>query len=231
MESKNVIPLHKVDNEVNKIPKTIKLPKNLFIVGTVNIDETTYMFSPKVLDRANTIEFRVSDTDISDFLKNPKDIELEKLNGNGANMATNFIEIATATKDGEKKEENYQLKDNQDVINKFFIELQKSGAEFGYRTAFEISKLIYKLEEFGLSDENDKLDIAIMQKMLPKLHGSRTKLARTLKPLAKLCLIDVNDKFDKEYFENFENIDFKKDVNIKYKLSFEKIMRMYKKCR
>ncbi len=40
---------------------TVPLPSNLFVVGTVNVDETTYMFSPKVLDRANTIEFRVAD--------------------------------------------------------------------------------------------------------------------------------------------------------------------------
>lgn len=228
MESKNSIPLHKMEEEINKIPKKIKLPKNLFIVGTVNIDETTYMFSPKVLDRANTIEFRVSDINISNFLKNPKDIELKKLKGKGAIMATNFVERATATKNGVKIEENYKLAVNQKVINNFFEELQKSGAEFGYRTAFEISKLIYKLKEFGLTDENDKLDIAIMQKMLPKLHGSRTKLTRTLKPLAKLCLDDVNENFDKEYFENFDKIKFKEDENIKYKLSFEKIMRMYK---
>ena len=230
MESKNSIPLHKMEEEVNNIPKKIKLPKNLFIVGTVNIDETTYMFSPKVLDRANTIEFRVSDTDISGFLKNPKNVELEKLNGKGAGMAKNFVEIATATKNGKKIAENYQLSDSedQDVINNFFIELQKAGTEFGYRTAFEISKLIYKLDEFDLTEKNEKLDIAIMQKMLPKLHGSRTKLTRTLKPLAKLCLKDVSDNFDKEYFEDFENINFKKDENIRYKLSFEKIMRMYK---
>ena len=230
MESKNSMPLHKMEEEVNDIPNKIKLPKNLFIVGTVNIDETTYMFSPKVLDRANTIEFRVNDTDISDFLKKPKDIDLEKLNSKGVVMATNFVEIATATKNGVKIEENYQLSDikDQDVINNFFIELQKAGAEFGYRTAFEMSKLIYKLEEFGLTNKDDKLDIAIMQKMLPKLHGSRTKLTRTLKPLAKLCLKNVSDNFDKEYFENFENINFKKDGNIRYKLSFEKIMRMYK---
>jgi hypothetical protein len=228
MESKNSIPLHKLISEKNGIPNTIKLPKNLFIVGTVNIDETTYMFSPKVLDRANTIEFRVSDTDISGFLKNPNDIDLDKLNGKGANMSVNFVDIAKGKKE-KKDNTTYQLKGSQQgIINDLFEELQKSGAEFGYRTAFEISKLIYKLEEFGLSNENDKLDIAIMQKMLPKLHGSRTKLTRTLKPLAKLCLVDVNDKFDKEYFENFENIEFKKDVNIKYKLSFEKIMRMYK---
>lgn len=54
---------------------TLTLPDNLFIIGTVNVDETTYMFSPKVLDRANTIEFDTllawdymsSDLDEGDF--------------------------------------------------------------------------------------------------------------------------------------------------------------------
>ena len=44
----------------------IALPRNLFIVGTVNVDETTYLFSPKVLDRANTIEFRVASSAFPD---------------------------------------------------------------------------------------------------------------------------------------------------------------------
>jgi MoxR-like ATPase len=35
----------------------LKLPNNLYIIGTVNMDETTHPFSKKVLDRANTIEF------------------------------------------------------------------------------------------------------------------------------------------------------------------------------
>ena len=49
-------------------------PRNLFIVGTVNVDETTYMFSPKVLDRANTLEFRVGTSDLlEDF------VELQKM--------------------------------------------------------------------------------------------------------------------------------------------------------
>jgi hypothetical protein len=36
----------------------LPLPRNLFVIGTVNVDETTYLFAPKVLDRANTFEFR-----------------------------------------------------------------------------------------------------------------------------------------------------------------------------
>lgn len=228
MESNNYIPLHKIENEVNAIPRTIRLPKNLFIVGTVNIDETTYMFSPKVLDRANTIEFRVDYDEIESFLNNPTDVDLEKLNGSGAVMSRSFVRSATQMDDdGNKIVESYRLDpETQKIITNFFKELQKSGAEFGYRTAFEMSKLIFKLKEFGLTEINQQLDIAIMQKMLPKLHGSRSKLSRTLKPLAKLCLYNVED-FDKKYFENFKNIDFKKDENIKYRLSFEKIMRLF----
>ncbi len=45
----------------------IEWPENLFIIGTVNIDETTYMFSPKVLDRANAIEFRVTYEEMEAF--------------------------------------------------------------------------------------------------------------------------------------------------------------------
>ena len=50
IESGESIPLY--GNE-----EDLEIPDNLFIIGTVNVDETTYMFSPKVLDRANTIEF------------------------------------------------------------------------------------------------------------------------------------------------------------------------------
>ena len=39
------------------IPERLRVPPNLFFTGTVNVDETTYMFSPKVLDRSNVIEF------------------------------------------------------------------------------------------------------------------------------------------------------------------------------
>jgi 5-methylcytosine-specific restriction protein B len=52
-------------------PDRISFPRNLWIVGTVNVDETTYMFSPKVLDRANTFEFRVPSESISSNYRKP----------------------------------------------------------------------------------------------------------------------------------------------------------------
>lgn len=60
MESHRKICLHPGSDKWDGIPSAVNLPKNLFIIGTVNIDETTYMFSPKVLDRASVIEFRVT---------------------------------------------------------------------------------------------------------------------------------------------------------------------------
>ncbi len=46
------------------------LPENLYIIGTVNMDETTFPFSKKVLDRANTIEFSYVNLDLRQNLGN-----------------------------------------------------------------------------------------------------------------------------------------------------------------
>jgi len=39
------------------VPPKLRWPSNLFIGGTVNMDESTFPFSDKVLDRAFTLEF------------------------------------------------------------------------------------------------------------------------------------------------------------------------------
>jgi 5-methylcytosine-specific restriction protein B len=57
METGDSLQLHAHDEDVNDVPPSIPWPPNLFIGGTVNMDETTYPFSDKVLDRAFTLEF------------------------------------------------------------------------------------------------------------------------------------------------------------------------------
>jgi 5-methylcytosine-specific restriction protein B len=224
MESGGAIPLHTIENEENDIPKQLNLPSNLFIIGTVNIDETTYMFSPKVLDRANTIEFRLTEKDLNDFIKSNIPLDMKVLKGSGENMGESFVAMAT-----QKTDKNLE-KAEADLI-KFFKELKKSGAEFGYRTASEIGRLMYMLELLGEKDDN-LLDIAIMQKLLPKLHGSRNKLTKVLPVLGGFCLKN-KDKIKEDYLDKFvsNNIteeELNKDKNIKYPISFEKICRMYK---
>jgi|GEM_PF-667985 len=221
MESKEAIPLYSKDTVIEGMSFELSLPANLFIIGTVNIDETTNMFSPKVLDRANTIEFRIDASEMESFLGNIRDINMESLNAKGAGMAASFLQLA------ENKE--FAATDNQEInttLLQFFTELQKTGAEFGYRSATEILRLLNQLTVLdpGLAI-NEKLDIAIMQKLLPKLHGSRRKLCPVLETLGTFCVSGdikiIKNVFDKEGF------DFQGD-NVLYPLSLEKIARMYK---
>jgi 5-methylcytosine-specific restriction enzyme B len=226
------------------IPHEIEWPKNLFIIGTVNIDETTYMFSPKVLDRANVIEFRISENDMGKYLEKPRKVEMKKLfidedkdkAGLGASMSVGFMDI-------------YRTKHNtntsKEILTEFFKELQHAGAEFGYRGASEINELIGVLEfinkentqwdEKDINKPIDFIDIAIMQKLLPKLHGSRKKLVYPLETLAGLCLVRINesqpDDQNKTKILYQQFISEKRDSakwEIKYSISLEKIERMLK---
>jgi len=221
MESKNKISLHTGVDDWNGIPVEIGFPPNLFIIGTVNIDETTYMFSPKVLDRANVIEFRVTADEMSSYLSSNSIINLNKLEGLGANMAHSFVEIA---KDISLETNN--VTELNAALMSFFSELKKTQAEFGYRSASEILRfaaVINKIESAWSISEI--IDAAIMQKLLPKVHGSRRKLEPVLRTLGMLCLHD-EQKFD-ELLKNRFEIDFLDIAKIKYPFSFEKILRMH----
>jgi MoxR-like ATPase len=63
----NALTIHNSESDVDGIPPSIIWPGNLFIIGTVNMDETTHPFSDKVLDRAFTFEFW--DVDLSEWRK------------------------------------------------------------------------------------------------------------------------------------------------------------------
>ncbi len=219
MESKEFIPLYAEDSEDKGVPAQVKLPDNLFIIGTVNIDETTNMFSPKVLDRANTIEFRVTKDEMADFLSHIKEINMDALLMQGATMSKDFIVNAADKSFASDAEIN-------NALIQFFEELKKTGAEFGYRSATEILRLIQQLSKLDTALDTDrKIDIAIMQKLLPKLHGSRRKLIPILEALGTFC-ISEDLKIVKDVFEKAE-FDFN-GANVKYPLSLEKITRMYK---
>lgn len=223
MESGKDIPLHPESAEwEDKVPSKIRLPKNLFIVGTVNIDETTYMFSPKVLDRANVIEFRVSENEMDDYLKNIKPLNIESINGLGANMAASFVEIAN-----NRELKLVNIEDLNIALIYFFKELKRTGAEFGYRSASEIHRfvaVVNQLEPEWIIEEI--IDCAIMQKLLPKVHGSRRKLEPVLKTLGALCLVE--GKNIEEIFNGKSEVDFNDPTLVKYPISLEKIDRMYK---
>lgn len=212
MESGKEISLYSGERSETHVPNEIGWPQNLFIIGTVNIDETTYMFSPKVLDRANVIEFRLKKDDLKTYF-GQKNAASEPINGKGAEMAESFLELSKDKSIGK----NVEI---QEELLNFFEQLSTVGAEFGYRSAKEIMILTEKLKVIDpqISIE-DCIDIAVMQKLLPKLHGSRSKLIKVLPALLNLCSkkLNIDKLLDKDYHPE-----------VKYPLSFEKLTRMYK---
>ena len=170
------------------VPSSVALPNNLFIIGTVNVDETTYMFSPKVLDRANVIEFRATAAQMGAFLDDPAGIDLDGLASQGAGFATAFVARAQADADISALVDTQGAavapKLKADLLQ-VFDALVGVGAEFGFRTAKEIARfMVIHKELSGLDWQyKDALDAQVVQKLMPKLHGSARKLDAVLKAL------------------------------------------------
>lgn len=170
----------------------LKFPKNLFVTGTVNIDETTYMFSPKVLDRANVIEFKPDKNEVMKLLseENALDNDFEKADDG---VAEGFMDLAKNIADVKNPDgfnaEN--LENLKTVLDKFYTELEKCGFEFAFRTVKEIKKYIYA--SFELCEKKDDFDIykavdeEIMQKILPKIHGNKRQIGELLDNLIMIC--------------------------------------------
>ena len=162
-------------------------PQNLFVVGTVNIDETTYMFSPKVLDRANVIEFKPSKAEVLAGFKAIEDAPDVAVAASGVPQA--FLRLAKDIWEGA----NYISEDDANAIfekfDKLYEELEKCGYEFAFRTVREVRMYVNAAHE--LDGENYELersvDEQIVQKVLPKLHGNKREIGNLLKSLKDIC--------------------------------------------
>lgn len=203
MESGKEIPLHSrvetvLSDSQKEIPKSINLPDNVFITGTVNIDETTYMFSPKVLDRANVIEFKVDKTDIHTFLEEIVFEELEEVAAEG--VAESFLKISLKFREPSIRKKiiednsvlfNRGLVEIKSTLKKLFEILEGSNMEFAYRTMEEI--LRYMKVSFELTEDKEEwnwkenMDVQVLQKILPKLHGSKRKMEPILTGMKGIC--------------------------------------------
>lgn len=161
--------------------KGIELPHNLRVVGTANMDETTHSFSPKVLDRAFTIEF--DDPDLTAFA------------AGGGNSTVFFDSLAQAAINPKNAinlmEAQAQSQDLFEQVAAWLQEIQDilapAGIKFGYRTRDAILLYLHFWREFGLKDVLAgcaALDFCILQKVLPKISGSGDLLEKALKKLA-----------------------------------------------
>lgn len=166
------------DVEAQRLP----LPRNLFVVGTVNVDETTYMFSPKVLDRAFTFEFRVTSDEL--------DAELLRPTAAAAGEDQRVRAFASlAERDDWQREHPHPARDEiVSTLREAHAILAGANQEFGHRTLYEILRFCAFFAATGDTDVHTALDLAMMQKVLPKVHGSRRRVEPVLTALDELAV-------------------------------------------
>lgn len=209
------------DNDAAGKYGTVKLPENLYIIGTVNMDETTFPFSRKVLDRANTIEFSYVD-----LLPNFSEVQEklpEPINVPNVFLKSKYLLLNQCSNDAE-------------IVGEYCAELQQinrilqmANAHVGYRVRDEIVFYLLNNRENSLIPENMAMDNEIMQKILPRIQGSSISVKNMLCELFKHCAGDYegyqtqSDDIGSKMLKAVEN------PNCKYKHSAKKIAFMVRR--
>ena len=208
------------DEDAEKLYSNLMIPENLYIIGTVNMDETTFPFSKKVLDRANTIEFSYVDFNLPESIS-PNEAEVIEVKNDF--LRAKYLKLRMDCID--KWDAVKKLNEDITKINSV---LEKSDSHFGYRMRDEIIFYMLYNDEFGLLDEKEAFDNQIMQKILPRIQGSAESTANILRELFKICagsFINNNGQTDgqkmKSYLGNKGFADYPK--------SAEKICKMLRR--
>lgn len=226
IESGQPIPLYSNDDENYELD----IPDNLLIVCTVNVDETTYMFSPKVLDRANTIEFptmaakEYMNSDFKEFdfkninyLMNPlEDLDVRNMNVYDLKDIFMFINCSEGNL--------WDVLSNE--LDLFQSILKKINFDFGFRVINEILRFMFVSWRYEDSPQNWEnweryFDAQVKQKILPKLHGSQKAIGQTINELFNACLIERKNNADARL------VDLTKD-DCRYHTSAVKLQNMAK---
>lgn len=170
-------PLSKVIAEIKT--KGLSLPENLIVIGTVNMDETTFSFSRKVLDRAMSIE--MNEVDYSSFLKDTTDEELKAVVEKYREFKINLNELLV-NRHIHAKEVVSGLDKASNVIK--YLEtinnlLEGTPFKLGYRAANEALIYLQSTIDFGIDNFAQAMDNFTLMKILSRIEGDESKLRIT----------------------------------------------------
>lgn len=209
-----------LDKTAEKKYGKVVLPDNLYVIGTVNMDETTFPFSKKVLDRANTIEFSYVDL-IPDF-----DEEYDSVDALPQKNEFLVTEYLTLKSDVDVEDKDLILKVCEELqdINEI---LQRANAHVGYRVRDEIVFYMLNNSNAELLTYEEAFDFEIMQKILPRIQGSSGAVKEMLCELFKKFAGDYTGLSQASVSEQMQ--EYINSKNCKYRRSAEKICYMMRR--
>ena len=178
-----------------RVPKELKVPGNVLFTGTVNVDETTYMFSPKVLDRAFTLEF--DQIDLEGFTEGASSEDAPGLNLDGAQGSLDLLQSGLSEDDDWKPsrddwvEFSKETGEQHRALLRLHDILEAQHRHFGYRVANEIARFV-NLARQQAKDADTAVeaafDLALLQKVLPKFHGTQQEMESLLHKIFRFAL-------------------------------------------
>ncbi len=175
----------------------LRIPSNVIVIGTVNMDETTHQFSRKVIDRAMTIEMNLPDGNpFMDFFNNASKLEYR------AKPTSPSLYLATETKASdvvealaaENADKTEWLKGEvATVLTKLNTALDGTPFKVAYRVQNELMLYFYQiwLEDKAANWEDlltTATDQILMMKVLPRVEGDEGLLEKPLASLADFCV-------------------------------------------
>ena len=161
--------------------KGLTLPKNLMVIGTVNMDETTFSFSRKVLDRAMSVE--MNEVNYDSFLTDTTDDDLKAIVQAFEENDDADLNALLVDRHIEAKEIIDELGDDAkfaiDYLKRINALLEGTPFKLGYRAANEALIYLQASQEFGQTNRIAALDNFTLMKILSRIEGDETKLKIT----------------------------------------------------
>ncbi|GAK41834.1 ATPase [Paenibacillus sp. TCA20] len=171
----------------------LTLPDNVYVIGTVNMDETTHPFSKKVLDRANTIEFNY--INLEQFPSDGVNIDnLESSSTNNAFLRSEYLQLTDMYSTYPEL-----VRSTTDKLVKINNILEEIHSHVGFRIRDSICFYMAYNQRFELLPEDNAFDGQLLQKILPRIQGSSLSIKKVLLLLMQEAIgksIPVKDLLD-----------------------------------
>lgn len=185
--------------------RDVRLPANVCIVGTVNMDETTHGFSRKVLDRAFVIE--LADVDLS--LIQEIDPSVMPSQWPIANWRLPFARLA----DLPNADHDARVTASVTALTAVNAVLEKGQLQIGYRVRDEVALFCVNASDcadsFVAADETvvSPLDLCITMKILPRIQGGGALVRQVLEGMKTWVVPDADAATNTEYPQTLERVD------------------------
>lgn len=199
----------------------LRIPENVIVIGTVNMDETTHQFSRKVIDRAMTIEMNLPEGEpFMDFFNNASEL------GYRSTPISPSLYLATETKASDVvkalSEDNAEKTDwLKGEVASFLTNLNEKLDGTPFKVAYRVqNELMLYFYQLWLEDKtarwreilNTSCDQILMMKVLPRIEGDEELLGSPLEELANYCknftnaekkIAEMRKRLEKSQFTSF----------------------------